>query len=184
MMAPLLLSNDLRQSTIPLAAAKSVAEIGVSKVPRSRPTLPLRGFLSVLDPHLFGSCWPIWSAAPAVLWRFERGHRKVRRDLWGAGYANLVRAATILRLASSGGREKLTLPEAAIMATVPTRAISSPSQAWLSCVQNDTPTHCDLLFDELEQRIDTIDLCSFDRRQITALLHTLRTEVSLLQEAV
>lgn len=83
-----------------------------------------------------------------------------------------------------GGRENLTTLEAAIMATVPTRAISSPSQAWLSCVQNDTPTHCDLLFDELEHRIYTIDLCSFDRRQITTLLHALRTEVSLLQEAV
>ena len=118
-----LLSHNVQQSTIPHAAAKSVAEIGVSKIPRSRHTLFSRVFLSVLDPHFFGGCWPTRSAAPAVLWRFGRGHRKVRRDLWGTGYANLVRAATILRLASSGGRENLTLPEAAIMATVPTPVV-------------------------------------------------------------
>lgn len=117
------LSHNVQRSTIRLAAAKSVAEIGVSKVPRSRPTLFLRGFLSALDPLFLGHCWPTRSAVPTALWRFGRGHRKVRRDLWGTGYANLVRAATILRLASSGGRENLTIPEAAIMATVPTPAL-------------------------------------------------------------
>jgi len=39
-------------------------------------------------------------------------------------YANLVRAATSWRLASSGGRENLTTTEAAIMATIPTLATS------------------------------------------------------------
>ncbi|WDA23095.1 ash family protein [Aeromonas hydrophila] len=178
----LLLSLTAQRGTIRPAAAKSVAEIGVSERVLE-PTHALAwffigarsSFLGALLAYLVGSTYRVMAARA----RAPQG----ALDPKVSSYANLVRAVT-RRLASFCGSDNLLTLEAAIMATVPTRAISSPSQAWFSCVQNDTSTCCDLLFDELEQRIYTIDLCSCDRRQITALLRALRTEVSLLQEAV
>lgn len=198
------LSLDVQQSTIRLAAAKSAAEIGVSKFPRSRPTL-LRGFLSVLDPHLLRLPCHTCSAASAVLWRFGRGHRKVRRDLWGTGYANLVRAATILRLASSGGRDNLTTPEAAIMATVPTPVLptiftplsyrrracrlaelrrirtTATSEAQACANHADLPT-INTLLEQLSETLEQTDLSIQERAQFCALLDALRIEVGLGEE--
>lgn len=117
-----LLSHGVQQSTIRHATAKSVAEIGVSEI-STEPTHALAwffvgtrsSFLGALLPYLVGSAYRVMAARA--------------RALQGAlgsvvtSYANLVRAATSWRLASSCGRENLTTTEAAIMATVPTPVV-------------------------------------------------------------
>ncbi|WP_336988239.1 ash family protein [Aeromonas hydrophila] len=116
------LSHKVQQSTIPLAAAKSVAEIGVSKI-STEPTHALAwffvgtrsSFLGALLAYLVGGLYSVM----AVRARASKG----ALGSVVTSYANLVRAATSWRLASSGGRENLTTTEAAIMATVPTPAL-------------------------------------------------------------
>lgn len=117
-----LLSHNVQQSTIPLAAAKSVAEIGVSKI-STEPTHALAwffvgtrsSFLGALLAYLVGGLYSVM----AVRARASKG----ALGSVVTSYANLVRAATSWRLASSGGRENLTTTEAAFMATVPTPAL-------------------------------------------------------------
>lgn len=116
------LSHNVQRSTIPLAAAKSVAEIGVSKI-STEPTHALAwffvgtrsSFLGALLAYLVGGLYSVM----AVRARASKG----ALGSVVTSYANLVRAATSWRLASSGGRENLTTTEAAIMATVPTPAL-------------------------------------------------------------
>lgn len=117
-----LLSHNVQRSTIPLAAAKSVAEIGVSKI-STEPIHALAwffvgtrsSFLGALLAYLVGGLYSVM----AVRARASKG----ALGSVVTSYANLVRAATSWRLASSGGRENLTTTEAAIMATVPTPAL-------------------------------------------------------------
>lgn len=116
------LSHNVQRSTILLAAAKSVAEIGVSKI-STEPTHALAwffvgtrsSFLGALLAYLVGGLYSVM----AVRARASKG----ALGSVVTSYANLVRAATSWRLASSGGRENLTTTEAAIMATVPTPAL-------------------------------------------------------------
>ncbi|UCP13788.1 ash family protein [Aeromonas media] len=116
------LSHNVQRSTIPLAAAKSVAEIGVSKI-STEPTHALAwffvgtrsSFLGALLAYLVGGLYSVM----AVRARASKG----ALGSVVTSYANLVRAATSWRLASSGGRENLTTTEAAFMATVPTPAL-------------------------------------------------------------
>lgn len=118
------LSCNVQRSTIRPAAAKSVAEIGVSKT-STEPIHALAwffvgtrsSFLEAALSYLLGSICSVM----AVRARAPQG----ALGSVVTSYANLVRAATHWRLASSGGRENLTTTEAAIMATVPTRALSS-----------------------------------------------------------
>ncbi|MNJ39427.1 Ash protein family protein [compost metagenome] len=116
------LSHNVQRSTIRPAAAKSVAEIGVSKI-STEPTHALAwffvgtrsSFLGALLAYLVGGLYSVM----AVRARASKG----ALGSVVTSYANLVRAATSWRLASSGGRENLTTTEAAIMATVPTPAL-------------------------------------------------------------
>jgi hypothetical protein len=118
------LSHNVQQSTIHHATAKSVAEIGVSEI-NMEPTHALAWFFVGARPssleaallYLLGSI----SCVMAVRARASQG--ALGSIL--TSYANLVRAATSWRLASSCGRENLTNMEAATMATVPTPALSS-----------------------------------------------------------
>jgi hypothetical protein len=117
-----LLSHSVQQSTILHAAAKSVAEIGVS-IFRKEPTHALAWFfvgarspfLGVLLAYLAFSIFCVM----AVRARASQG----ALGSFLTSYANLVRAATSWRLASSCGRDNLTRKEAAIMATVPTPVV-------------------------------------------------------------
>lgn len=116
------LSHNVQRSTIRPAAAKSVAEIGVSKI-STEPTHALAwffvgtrsSFLGALLAYQIGGLYSVM----AVRARASKG----ALGSVVTSYANLVRAATSWRLASSGGRENLTTTEAAIMATVPTPAL-------------------------------------------------------------
>jgi len=117
------LSDSVQRGTILPAAAKSVAEIGVSKI-STEPTHALAwffvgtrsSFLGALLAYLVGGLYSVM----AVRARASKG----ALGSVVTSYANLVRAATSWRLASSGGRENLTTTEAAIMATIPTPATS------------------------------------------------------------
>ncbi|NEX87932.1 ash family protein [Aeromonas rivipollensis] len=116
------LSHNVQQSTILLATAKSAAEIGVS-IFRQEPTHALAWFfvgtrspfLGALLAYLVGGACRVM----AVRARAPQG----ALGSFLTSYANLVRAATSWRLASSCGRDNLTRKEAAIMATVPTPAL-------------------------------------------------------------
>ncbi|CAJ1821472.1 ash family protein [Aeromonas hydrophila] len=111
---------NVQQGSIRPAAAKSVAEIGVSGI-NMEPTHALACFVVGTRPSSLGAPLGCFSCVMAVRARASQG----ALGSVVTSYANLVRAATILRLASSGGRENLTTTEAAIMATVPTQALSS-----------------------------------------------------------
>lgn len=112
------LSHNVQQSTIPLAAAKSAAEIGVSKSVLE-PTHALAwffvgarpSFLGALLAYLVGSAYRVMAARA----RAPQG----ALDPKVSSYANLVRAVT-RRLASICGSDNLLTLEAAVMATVPT----------------------------------------------------------------
>ena len=116
------LSDSVRQGTIRHATAKSVAEIGVSKL-KLEPTHALAWFfvgtrspfLGALLAYLVGGACRVM----AVRARAPQG----ALGSFLTSYANLVRAATSWRLASSCGSNKLLKKEAAIMATVPTPAL-------------------------------------------------------------
>ncbi|MFM5239408.1 ash family protein [Aeromonas veronii] len=116
------LPDNSQEGTILSATAKSVAEIGVSKI-STEPTHALAwffvgtrsSFLGALLAYLVGGLCSVM----AVRARASEG----ALGSVVTSYANLVRAATIWRLASSGGRENLTTTEAAIMATVHTPAL-------------------------------------------------------------
>lgn len=118
------LSDTIRHGKIFPATAKSVAEIGVSDYTKEPTHAPIAwffvgtrsSFLGVLLAYLVGGTCRVM----AVRARAPQG----APGSFVTGYANLVRAATRLRLASSGGRENLTTKEAATMATVPTLATS------------------------------------------------------------
>ncbi|MGY3857704.1 ash family protein [Aeromonas intestinalis] len=116
------LSHNLQRSTIPLAAAKSVAEIGVSKLKLEPTHAPIAWFFvgtrsSFLEALLAYPADGLYSVM-AVRARASKG----ALGSFFTSYANLVRAAT-RRLASSCGSNKLLKKEAAIMATVPTPAL-------------------------------------------------------------
>ncbi|MBM0439898.1 MULTISPECIES: ash family protein [Aeromonas] len=115
------LSHNVQRSTIPLAAAKSVAEIGVSESVLE-PTHALAWFfvgtrspfLGALLAYLVGSAYRVMAARARAL--------QGALDPKVSSYANLVRAVT-RRLASICGSDNLLTLEAAIMATVPTPAL-------------------------------------------------------------
>ncbi len=116
------LSHKVQQSTIPLAAAKSVAEIGVSKI-STEPTHALAWFFVGTRSSFLGA---LLAYQVGGLYSVMAVRARASKGALGSvvtSYANLVRAATSWRLASSGGRENLTTTEAAIMATVPTPAL-------------------------------------------------------------
>lgn len=116
------LFDAVRHGTIHLAAAKSVAEIGVSERVLE-PTHALAwffvgarpSFLGVLLAYLVGSAYRVMAARA----RAPQG----ALDPKVSSYANLVRAVT-RRLASLCGSDNLLTLEAAIMATVPTPVTS------------------------------------------------------------
>ncbi|NLR34460.1 ash family protein [Aeromonas hydrophila] len=115
------LSHNVQRSTIPLAAAKSVAEIGVSESVLE-PTHALAWFfvgtrspfLGALLAYLVGSAYRVMAARARAL--------QGALDPKVSSYANLVRAVT-RRLASICGSDNLLTLGAAIMATVPTPAL-------------------------------------------------------------
>ena len=121
MIYPPLLSHNVQRSTIPLAAAKSAAEIGVSESVLE-PTHALAWFfvgtrspfLGALLAYLVGSAYRVMAARARAL--------QGALDPKVSSYANLVRAVT-RRLASICGSDNLLTLEAAIMATVPTPAL-------------------------------------------------------------
>lgn len=112
----------INSDSLYLAAAKSAAEIGVSKRFKE-PTHALAWFfvgvrspfLGVLLAYLVGGARRVM----AVRARAPKG----ALDSLVSSYANLVRAAT-RRLASLCGSDNLLTKEAAIMATTPTLATS------------------------------------------------------------
>ncbi|WP_081849339.1 ash family protein [Aeromonas jandaei] len=116
------LPDTMRHGTIHLAAAKSVAEIGVSERVLE-PTHALAcffvgarpSFLGVLLAYLVGSAYRVMAARA----RAPQG----ALDPKVSSYANLVRAVT-RRLASLCDSDNLLTLEAAIMATVPTPVTS------------------------------------------------------------
>ncbi|MNU65766.1 Ash protein family protein [compost metagenome] len=115
------LSHNVQRSTIPLVAAKSVAEIGVSESVLE-PTHALAWFfvgtrspfLGALLAYLVGSAYRVMAARARAL--------QGALDPKVSSYANLVRAVT-RRLASICGSDNLLTLEAAIMATVPAPAL-------------------------------------------------------------
>lgn len=115
---------NVQEGTIRPATAKSVAEIGVSGI-NMEPTHALAWFFVGTRPSSLGAVllYALGSFSCVMAVRARASQEALGSIL--TSYANLVRAATILRLASSGGRENLTNMEAATMATVPTQALSS-----------------------------------------------------------
>ncbi|MFQ2386742.1 Rha family transcriptional regulator [Aeromonas dhakensis] len=101
------------------AAAKSAAEIGVSKI-STEPTHALAWFfVGTRSPFIWALlAYPV--DGPCVVMAVRARASQGALGSVVTSYANLVRAATSWRLASPGGRENLTTTEAAIMATVPT----------------------------------------------------------------
>ncbi len=116
------LSDNIQRGTILPATAKSVAEIGVSESVLE-PTHALAwffvgarpSFLGALLAYLVGSAYRVMAARA----RASQG----ALDPKVSSYANLVRAVT-RRLASICGSDNLLTLEAAIMATIPTLAVS------------------------------------------------------------
>ncbi|WP_394293908.1 ash family protein [Aeromonas rivipollensis] len=114
----------INSDSLYFATAKSVAEIGVSETSTEPTHAPIAwffvgtrsSFLGVLLAYLVGGTCCVM----AVRARAPQG----ALGSVVTSYANLVRAATSWRLASSGGRENLITTEAAIMATIPTLATS------------------------------------------------------------
>ncbi|MFL9592743.1 ash family protein [Aeromonas schubertii] len=117
-----LLSHNVQRSTIPPAAAKSAAEIGVSKRVLE-PTHAPAWFFVGARPSLLGALLAyLVSSAYRVMAARARAPQGAL-DPKVSSYANLVRAVTSWRLASLCGSDNLLTLEAAIMATVPTPAL-------------------------------------------------------------
>jgi hypothetical protein len=116
------LSHNFQQGTILHATAKSVAEIGVSEI-NMEPTHALAWFFVGARSSFLGAllAYMVGSACCVMAVRARASQGALGSIL--TSYANLVRAATSWRLASSCGRENLTNMEAATMATVPTPAL-------------------------------------------------------------
>ncbi|MCC0180574.1 host cell division inhibitor Icd-like protein [Aeromonas hydrophila] len=116
------LPDNSQEGTILSAPAKSVAEIGVSKL-KLEPTHALAwffvgtrtSFLGAQLAYLVGSLYSVMAVR-------ARASKEALVSFF-TSYANLVRAAT-RRLASFCGSNKLLKKEAATMATVPTPATS------------------------------------------------------------
>lgn len=121
MIYPPLLSHNVQRSTIRPAAAKSVAEIGVSES-FLEPTHALAWFFVGARPSFLGAllAYPVGSAYRVMAARARASQGAL--DPKVSSYANLVRAVT-RRLASLCGSDNLLTLEAAIMATVPTPAL-------------------------------------------------------------
>ena len=116
------LSDSVRQGTIRPATAKSVAEIGVSKL-KLEPTHALAWFfVGTRSPFLGALLAYLVGGACRVMAVRARASKEALVSFF-TSYANLVRAAT-RRLASFCGSNKLLKKEAAIMATVPTPVTS------------------------------------------------------------
>ena len=116
------LYEDVRNGTILPATAKSVAEIGVSKL-KLEPTHALAWFfVGTRSPFLGALLAYLVGGACRVLAVRARASKEALVSFF-TSYANLVRAAT-RRLASFCGSNKLLKKEAAIMATVPTHVTS------------------------------------------------------------
>lgn len=117
------LYEDVRNGTILPATAKSVAEIGVSKL-KLEPTHALAWFfVGTRSPFLGALLAYLVGGACRVMAVRARASKEALVSFF-TSYANLVRAAT-RRLASFCGSNKLLKKEAAIMATtVPTPVIS------------------------------------------------------------
>ena len=116
------LPDNSQEGTILPAPAKSVAEIGVSNL-KLEPTHALAwffvgtrtSFLGAQLAYVVGSLYSVMAVR-------ARASKEALVSFF-TSYANLVRAATSWRLASSCGSNKLLKKEAAIMATVPTPAL-------------------------------------------------------------
>ena len=117
-----LLSHNVQRGTILHATAKSVAEIGVSEL-KLEPTHALAWFfVGTRSPFLGALLAYLVGGACRVMAVRARASKEALVSFF-TSYANLVRAATSWRLASSCGRDNLTRKEAALMATVPTPAL-------------------------------------------------------------
>ncbi|MFQ2403581.1 Rha family transcriptional regulator [Aeromonas caviae] len=103
-------------------AAKSAAEIGVSETTQEPTHAPIAWFFVGTRSPFIGVllAYPAFGTLYVVMAVRARASQGALGYSVLTSYANLVRAATSWRLASSGGRENLTNTEAAIMATVPT----------------------------------------------------------------
>lgn len=116
------LYEDVRDGTMLPATAKSVAEIGVSKL-KLEPTHALAWFfVGTRSPFLGALLAYLVGGACRVMAVRARASKEALVSFF-TSYANLVRAAT-RRLASFCGSNKLLKKEAAIMATIPTPVIS------------------------------------------------------------
>ncbi|MGL5089456.1 MAG: host cell division inhibitor Icd-like protein [Aeromonas sobria] len=116
-----LLSHSVQQSTIPHATAKSVAEIGVSKL-KLEPTHALAWFFVGTRSSFLGALLAYLVGGPCSVMAVRARASQEALGSFFTSYANLVRAAT-RRLASSCGGNKPLKKEAAIMATVPTQVV-------------------------------------------------------------
>lgn len=105
-----------------VAAAKSAAEIGVSETTQEPTHAPIAWFFVGTRSPFIGVllAYPAFGTLYVVMAVRARASQGALGYSVLTSYANLVRAATSWRLASSGGRENLTNTEAAIMATIPT----------------------------------------------------------------
>ena len=117
-----LLSHNVQKGTIIHATAKSAAEIGVSKI-STEPTHALAWFFVGTRSSFLGALLAYLVGGPYSVMAVRARASQGALGSVVTSYANLVRAATSWRLASSGGRENLTTTEAAIMATVPIPAL-------------------------------------------------------------
>lgn len=118
------LSDTIRHGKIFPATAKSVAEIGVSETSTEPTHAPIAWFfVGTRSPFLGALLTYLVGGACRVMAVRARAPQGALGSVV-TSYANLVRAATSWRLASSGGRENLITTEAAIMATIPTLAVS------------------------------------------------------------
>lgn len=116
------LPDNSQEGTILSATAKSVAEIGVSKL-KLEPTHALAWFfVGTRSPFLGALLAYLVGGACRVMAVRARASKEALVSFF-TSYANLVRAAT-RRLASFCGSNKLLKKEAAIMATVPTPVTS------------------------------------------------------------
>ncbi|WP_323878653.1 ash family protein [Aeromonas hydrophila] len=114
----------INSDSLYFATAKSVAEIGVSKTNKEPTHAPIAWFfVGIRSPFLRVLLTYLVGGALRVMAVRTRAPQGALGSLL-TSYANLVRAATSWRLASSGGRENLLNKEAAIMATFPTLATS------------------------------------------------------------
>lgn len=119
----LILNDTIRASRICHATAKSVAEIGVSERFLEPTHAPIAWFfVGVRSPFLWALLAYLLGDSCSVMAARTRAPQGAL-DPKVSSYANLVRAVT-RRLASFCGSDNLLTLEAAIMATIPTLAVS------------------------------------------------------------